>query len=156
MEIVAGIDPGLSGAVAVVNSNADCFTARMPVMGKPPIVDGAALVGWLADYDVTIAVVEQAQAFPEQGVSSVFRYGMVFGQVIGVLQAALIPYRLVTPRRWKRDLNLTRDKEVSRRRAIETFPRHAAHFALKKDEARAEAALIAWWWLAKQGKQREE
>jgi crossover junction endodeoxyribonuclease RuvC len=145
---VAGIDPGIHGALAVVDEDGECNTVCMPVMGSPKaIVDGGAVVRWLGDNGACLAMVEAAQAFPGQGVSTSFRFGQAYGQILGALQAALIPYRIVTPARWKGDLRLSRDKEQSRRRAIELLPRAALQFALKKDEARAEAALIAWWYL---------
>lgn len=145
--IVAGLDPGLSGALAVLDEEGDCETCHMPCMGDPRIMDGGAVARWLGDRCVQLAVIEQQQAFPKQGLSSSFRTGQSYGQLLGVLQACLIPYKIVTPARWKKDMNLSRDKEQSRRRAIELLPQYGYQFSLKKDEARAEAALIAWWYL---------
>jgi crossover junction endodeoxyribonuclease RuvC len=154
--IVGGIDPGVHGALAVLNEEGDCDTIAMPIMGAPkPIVDGGALVRWFGDRDVDLVVVEQAQAFPKQGVATSFRFGQTYGQALGALQASLIPYRTVSPASWKRDLHLSHDKEQSRRRAIELFPRAAPQFARKLDEARAEAALLAWWWLYAAHRQHE-
>ena len=45
----------------------------------------------------------------------------------------------------RRSLGLPSDKELSRRRAIETWPGSAGMFARKKDDGRAEAALLALW-----------
>jgi len=145
--ICAGVDPGVAGALAVINEVGDLDTIAMPTMGDPRMVDGAAVARWLGDRDVEMAIIEQAHAMPRQGVASSFNFGRTYGQLLGVLQCSLIPYRAVTPQRWKKDLHLSPDKEQSRRMAIETFPRFAEQFVLKKDEARAEAALIAWWWL---------
>jgi len=143
--IVAGIDPGLSGALAVLSENGTLDSIHMPRMDK--LVDGGYVARWLCDRDVNFAVMEQAGAFPGQGVAGMFNYGRSYGQVLGALQASLIPYSLVTASRWKNNLGLSKDKERSRRRAIELFPEFAYQFQLKKDEARAEAALIAWWYL---------
>jgi Holliday junction resolvasome RuvABC endonuclease subunit len=146
--IVVGIDPGLSGALAVLNEDGDLDTVLMPVMGAPVrVVDGGAVARWLSECSPNLAVIEMAQAMPKQGASSTFRFGQAYGQVLGVLQTSLIPYRIVVSRRWKQDLGLSSDKEQSRRRAIELLPRWADQFTRRKDEARAEAALIAWWWL---------
>lgn len=150
--IVAGIDPGLSGALAVLNEEDDCETTLMPKMEK--LVDGGAIARWLGDHGVQLAIVEQAQAFPGQGVSTMFNYGRAYGQVLGVLQACLIPYRLVSPTQWKKAMKLSPDKDRSRRLAIEMLPRAAVQFQRKMDEARAEAALIAWWYLHERGKEK--
>ena len=155
--IVAGIDPGIRGALAVLNENNDCDTASMPVMGDPAIVDGAAVARWLHDRDVQLVIIEQSQAMPlerkvrgktiRQGISSTFRTGQTYGQLLGVLQASLLPYRPVTAQVWKRAMGLNWEKERSRRRAIELRPAISDQFARKLDEARAEAALLAWWYL---------
>src|SRR4249919_1412819 len=92
--IVAGIDPGVRGALAVLNEFNDCDTVAMPVMGEPKIVDGGAVVRWLADRDANLAVIELAHAMPKQGVVSSFRFGMIYGQLLGALQASLMPYRV--------------------------------------------------------------
>jgi hypothetical protein len=48
----------------------------------------------------------------------------------------------MTPAAWKKVLNLSKDKEQSRKMAIERWPAHAASFSRVKDEGRAEAALL--------------
>jgi hypothetical protein len=53
----------------------------------------------------------------------------------------------VSPAKWKKALGLSADKGASRRRAIELWPERAQWFARVKDDGRAEAALIAYWWL---------
>jgi hypothetical protein len=151
--IVAGIDPGLHGAIAVLNEAGDCDTIHMPVMGDKLVIDGGAVARWLGERSPNLVVIERAQAMPEhlqkrkQGAASTFRFGQTYGQLLGVLQASAFPYRIVGAADWKRALHLSRDKELSRRRAIELLPLAGEQFQLKKDEARAEAALIAWWYL---------
>lgn len=166
--IVAGIDPGLHGALAVLNETGDCQTTDMPIMGDPAIVDGGAVARWLNECDVSIVVIERAQSMPaewtdrktgklrKQGVSSSFRNGQTYGQLLGVLQACAFPYRIVGAADWKRAMRLSRDKELSRRRAIELLPRSGEQFQLKKHEARAEAALIAWWYLHERNRLEEK
>lgn len=84
---------------------------------------------------------------PKQGVTSVFDFGVSKGIAIGAAAADLWSLRFVSPARWKRALGLTADKDQCRRRAIELWPEHAALFKLKRHDGRAEAALIAYWWL---------
>jgi hypothetical protein len=46
-------------------------------------------------------------------------------------------------------MNLSKDKELSRAMAIKTWPSMAEFFKLKKHDGRAEAALMALWYLRK-------
>ncbi|BAQ18339.1 hypothetical protein [Methyloceanibacter caenitepidi] len=146
--IIAAIDPGFSGAIAVVNEEYDCETCDMPVMGTgaKKLVDGNAIQRFLSERDVEYAVIEQVSAMPKQGVSGMFRFGTSYGVALGVLQGMSIPYEPVTPQRWKKAMGVSSDKDHARRVAIERLPRAAQQFERKKDEGRAEAALMALWW----------
>jgi Holliday junction resolvasome RuvABC endonuclease subunit len=141
--IIIGIDPGLSGAVAYLNH---CYAhvEDMPVAGGQ--VDAANLsqmIGlWKSDNEM-VAYVEQVGARPGQGVSSMFKFGMSYGAALAVLAACGVPVHLVTPGKWKKALGLSSDKEQSRRRAIELFPKLADDLKRKKDDGRAEALLLA-------------
>jgi hypothetical protein len=75
-------------------------------------------------------------------VSSTFKYGVAYGALRTVVALCNIPYRLVTPGKWKNHFGLDSDKEKSRALAIQFWP-GCGHFARKKDHGRAEAALIA-------------
>lgn len=160
MRIVAGIDPGLNGGVAVVNEQGLLETAILPTMGEGTdrVLDCAQLASWIADRDVTEVIIERAQAMRgkddgrKQGTASSFRYGVSYGQILGMLQAMLLPYQTVHPLTWKRRYGLLNnkrlgiivDKDASRRRAIELFPACADQFKRKTvDGHRAEAALLA-------------
>jgi crossover junction endodeoxyribonuclease RuvC len=46
---------------------------------------------------------------------------------------------------WKRALGVKGDKDVSRQRASALLPRHSGLWLRKKDDGRAEAALIAYY-----------
>lgn len=145
---VLGIDPGLSGAYAVLEYGALITAADFPIIGsgKRHRIDGGAFADALRPLlPVGYACIEQVGAMPKQGVSSTFKFGFSAGQILGVIEALEIPIMWVTPPRWKRDLRLSSDKEASRCRAIEWWPNERARFARKKDHQRAEAALIARW-----------
>jgi hypothetical protein len=161
MRIVVGIDPGLDGGVAVLNESDTLDTAPLPTMGegKHRVLDIAQLVRWLRDRDVTEAIMELSGAMPDQGRASIFRYGVSFGQLLGMCQGMLLPYVIVSPLRWKRHYGLLNSKkhgivvgkDDSRRRAIELFPANAHQFARKLDTHRAEAALIARYGMGPSG-----
>lgn len=144
--LILGIDPGLSGAAALVNQAGelvDVFDLPIAGEGKLTRIDGANLSRLLRATRPTAAIIEAVAARPGQGVSSMFRFGMATGVVAGVIGSLEIPIRWVSPASWKRAMRLTADKEAARLRALETWPNHARDFARKHDHGRAEAALIA-------------
>ena len=87
--------------------------------------------------------IEKQQAMPKQGVSSTFKLGYAFGQIVTTCALSRSPYTLVTPNNWKRALSLPKDKDAARRLASQWFPDLASELKRKKDEHRAEALLIA-------------
>ena len=144
-----GIDPGISGAIVVLQS-AKCPVPiewmRMPTVkeGKASRVDCAELVRFLEDFDNGHAYVEAVHAMPGQGVSSMFSFGHATGSVIGVLTAMRIPVTLVTPQTWKKRAGLIgTDKDAARSRAIQLWPRWAALGKKGEGQALADSALIA-------------
>ena len=144
-----GIDPGISGAIVVLQSAAcphPVDWVRMPTLkeGKSSRVDCASLARCLEDYDTGAAVVEAVHAMPGQGVSSMFAFGHAVGSVMGVLAALRIPVTLAPPQRWKKAAGLIgTDKDAARSRAIQLWPRWAALAAKGEGQALADAALIA-------------
>jgi len=145
--IVCGIDPGFGGALAILNDHGDCHVLSMPTIGEKAqaVINSAMVARFLDEFDVEFAIVEKAQAMPRQGVSSTFKYGVAYGQILAVVQCSLIPYELVTPQQWKREMGLSKDKEQSRLKATQRLPRAAKYWERKMDHGRAEAALLALW-----------
>ena len=144
-DCIVAMDPGLSGAVAFYwIADPDRVDVHdMPVVDKQ--VNAAELVMLLRLRKPKAAVIEQMQPMGKMGAASSMKLGRNFGVLIGVVTALEIPMQLAQPSRWKKAMRLTADKEHSRRIAIERFPRDAASFKRKKDEGRAEAALLALW-----------
>ncbi len=149
-----GVDPGISGAVAIYHPD----TRNIDVLDIPIIETKAAgrktvrreinepvLSKWIACHygRSAVAYVEQVGAMPRQGVSSMFRFGMAYGMVRGMLTAHGIPYALVTPRKWKGKMGLGSHKDEARLIASRMFPDQSFLFDRKKDAHRAEAVLIA-------------
>jgi len=146
--VILGVDPGLTGALAALFDDGGlAWVMDMPVVDKN--VNAVTLAQELRDRGISIAVVERVASMPGQGVSSVFKFGKGYGQVLGVLAALEIPLVEPTPSQWKSAMNLSKDKELSRALAIKTWPSMAKFFERKKDADRAEAALMALWHLQK-------
>lgn len=146
--VILGIDPGLGGALAFLELGRGLRAVHdIPTLvganGKT-VLDMAGLFDLIAgDSDVIHVALEQVGARPGQGVSSVFRFGQVFGAIEMAVAAAQLPLMRVTPSKWKGRLGLSSDKGAARSRAVEIFPSHAESFRRVKDADRAEAALIA-------------
>lgn len=147
MTWLVGIDPGLTGGIAVLDHNGALQAlGDLPIIrdGKLSWVDGGRLQSFLIDTLTgrhARALVERVQAFPKQGRSSAFNFGVGFGSILSVLQARHIPIELVTPISWKRAMGLTNDKQASLDKARLLFPDAELSFA--KHDGRAEALLIA-------------
>jgi crossover junction endodeoxyribonuclease RuvC len=149
MSIIVGVDPGMSGAIALIDSYGALIDAYdMPVVGGLVSAHGIVeLEGW-DENSFGMVVIEDVHSMPKQGVASSFGFGRSKGVVEGVFAALGMPIAYVSPQKWKKALGLSSDKGVCRRRAIELWPAKGAKlFARVKDDGRAEAALIAYWWL---------
>jgi crossover junction endodeoxyribonuclease RuvC len=143
-----GIDPGLTGAIAVV-SDTEAFIQDVPTYKK---ADGGseynfyemyALLGGLSkNFQVALSL-EQQQAMPKQGVSSTFQTGKGYGAWLALCWATTPDFQIVSPRKWKKLMGLTNDKEVSRLKAISLYPSLEDKLKRKKDHNRAEALLLA-------------
>jgi crossover junction endodeoxyribonuclease RuvC len=91
----------------------------------------------------TSALIEKVHAMPGQGVSSMFSFGRAAGIVEGVLAGLSVSFELIPPATWIKSMRTFGGKDGSRQRAQELFPDYAHLFARKKDDGRAEAALLA-------------
>jgi crossover junction endodeoxyribonuclease RuvC len=141
--IIAGIDPGLSGAIAFfVPSHNRVAVYDMPVIDGE--VDVIALGQLARAHWPEMAIIEKVGAMPGNGSVSMFNFGRSVGCVLGAFGALYVPMHSVTPQKWKSEYGLIgQDKEASRKLAIELFPAIAGDLKLKKHHGRAEAALIA-------------
>lgn len=142
-----GIDPGKSGAYAMICTTED---------GKPYGFtvhpwDDAEFVRWIQaikDANVrTVACVEKVGAFSNQGVKSMFTFGHSLGFIEGALQACDIPYQLIPPATWKREFSLIHaDKAKSIEVCKKLFPTvdlKRTDKCRKDSDGLAEAVLMA-------------
>lgn len=150
-----GIDAGLNGALAVYTPNAfnnlyQLQIADMPTMPKisgfKSEVDATALAELVRGVYLWIhtALLETPHSMPRDGHVGAFSFGRSLGVVQGVLAANGVNTVATLPAIWKAQMRLSTDKQKSLDLAIKTFPNHAHLFARKKDDGRAEAALLAY------------
>lgn len=153
--LLLGIDPGLHGAIAVVDLESNIIVDMIDIptfqketearkQGYFEMVDVHKLSSLLDMYApmVALAVLEEPGAMPEQGLSSTFRFGHVCGMIHGVLAGHYIPVVPVKPAVWKSALALSNIKDESRLRASLEFPQFKELWDLKKHNDRAEAVLL--------------
>ena len=150
---VIGIDPGLSGAIAIINGTDNLTIFDMPTItvernGKAKRQVSAselALILKTAKSDDCHVFVEKVSAMAGQGVTSVFSFGRSFGMIEGILAALHMPVTYVAPATWVKAVHRGAGKDASRSRAMELFPDNQADFKRVKDDGRSDAALIAYW-----------
>jgi crossover junction endodeoxyribonuclease RuvC len=146
-----GVDPGMNGAIAILEDEKIVQIFDMPTTevkvgnSLKKRVNPQELVSELAlfkDQDIK-GIVEQVNAMPSQGVTSMFSFGRSLGVIEGVLAGCLIPYSHVTPAVWKKALGVNSSKDGTREMAMRIWPSKTDLFKRKKDDGRAEAALLA-------------
>jgi len=149
---IIGIDPGLSGGIAVLENNKVLNIFDMPVMSEGKKnkrqLNSAQLVALIKEnvqFDEDVAVVvEQVDAMAGQGVSSMFNFGQTFGAIKGVCAALELPIFFVRPSKWKKHFELINSsKDSSRTKAIEMYPTLSSQLSKKKDVNKSDAILIA-------------
>jgi len=165
MTLIAGIDPGASGAVAVYDTDTRqvVYVVDMPVWYQTvnkkqrKRVDAVALQSMFEElvmYNVQLVVMEAVGGRPQQSATA----GFVFGYTTGMIYMACIinklPIETVNPQKWKKILNIPGKKEANDddilNRAAEIFPHQRDMFRDytlssrgKNRVDRAEAAMLA-------------
>lgn len=138
--IYIGIDPGKSGAMAVIFGGMD-ETVLVPFDEQ----EYTNILRNLAGQPMK-ACLEHVTAMPKQGVTSMFNFGQNFGYIKGLLEAFQIPYELVRPQKWKKEFSITGDKNSSIEVCKRLFPGvvlRRTERCRKDDDGLAEALLIA-------------
>jgi hypothetical protein len=146
---VVGIDPGITGALALHFDGRLIAVTDMPVYDGR--TDGAALHDIFIDWSPDVIYVERTQPMPKNGVIATFSLGINSGIIIGVIQSLRYPFVRVRPQDWKTKMSVSRkDKNAIRGIVRELYPEQAGQFARAKDHNRAEAVLISRYGVAEQ------
>lgn len=160
MSSIIGIDPGLKGAIAILDGD-DLRVYDMPVL-EYTLGSGKTRtelnLGRLASYIRStegIAYMEAINGRSQGRGFTEFRFGEAYGMSKAALVLTGTPYNLVSPQKWKSYFGLKKTKgmtgpefkTLSRELAMQKFPAKANRFKRKKDDGRAEAALIALYGL---------
>ncbi len=166
-----GIDPGVSGAIAILDVDGDGQIIRCEFHDTP--VREVIVAGKHRNlYDLSkmnsilfaanqenhcSAFIEIAQPMPSvkdersgriregMGAVSAFNYGYGYGAWLMGLTANKIPYTCVHPKTWKKQMmrDMGREKSASIFRAVQIYPSIADQLSRVKDHGRADAFLLA-------------
>ena len=147
-----GIDPGLSGAIAVLDGDGQIvWVEDMPtepkfgiVRNKKRQVAAPVVFALLALAGTGYAMVERQSARPGQGVVSIFSLGDTFG-VLRTACAVRFPFvRYPTPQTWRKEFGLMGGggKGTHLDLARTMWPTYNG-LTRKKDHDRADALLLA-------------
>lgn len=142
--LAIGIDPGKSGALAIIYADENNQPFRIKVIPFEECAYRDALANCVDSR--VVCCVEKVGAMPGQGVVSMFNFGHNLGLIEGLLQANKIPYQLVPPQTWKKDFSLSGDKQSSIDVCKKLFPHVnllATPRSRKENDGMAEALLMA-------------
>jgi hypothetical protein len=153
--VTIGIDPGQTGAIAVLADGEFDRFIDMPLKqraGGGHHVDERALSASLRGLfgvhqgAYVYGVLEVVATRPGEGAVGAFRFGESYGVVRGVLGGVGIGFITVRPQVWKGYLGLNgREKDEARGEAMKRHPGSVPFLQRKKDCGRADALLIATW-----------
>lgn len=150
MKTILGVDCGASGALSFYDKN-ELIIYDMPVYEitkgktKRKRVDFHTLCRIINEQRPDHAFVELVSAQFGNGAAAAFSFGCAVTCVDNALIVCKIPVTYVTPQVWKKTLGCPADKDAARMRATQLMPHFAHNWDRKKDDGRAESALIAYY-----------
>jgi crossover junction endodeoxyribonuclease RuvC len=148
-QIIIGIDPGVTGAIAVLDYNTAKLSSLVDMPTRKNLkgrndVDSKELYEWFRKLKSSIVMVgiENVTAFATKSLAAAFTFGAAAYAPRAVCEVLDIPYRMFTSVEWKKWYKLSgKDKDGSRVLAIQRYPE--ADITKKSHHNRAEALLIA-------------
>lgn len=151
MRYIGGIDPGLTGALCVL----DFKDYRLHLWDTPTVTvktagsttrkrcNTLAYRDAMDYFPLDSLLIEQVHSTPNDGHVGAFSFGKVTGLAIGIAAGLKIPTREVNPAKWKKDMLVPAHKEAAKARASQLFPLCVDGWKRALDHGRAEAAIIA-------------
>ena len=153
--IIAGIDPGKSGGIVIIN---DSDKSPMVEMHKCPtspvqmssILRSARNTAWVENDKIVVAI-EKVWAFPTDARSAAFKFGVNYGMWLGIIGSLNLPFMEVTPKVWMSSYKpVPKDKKERKQYLKDTcITMYKDMFLYDKNVTYAvsDAALIALWCL---------
>ena len=115
--ITIGIDPGKGGGIVFINGDKiiEMYKCPSTIEEMAELLEPYRL-SWDSSISV-IAYIERVHAFPTDGRSSAFKFGVNYGVWQGLLGANKIETRFIAPQMWMKSLELPKSK-VERKKEI--------------------------------------
>lgn len=159
--IFIGIDPGLTGACAVIDHQGVRAIFDLPTMKAPEVgpdakvqrkIDGRAFHKLLLQHCPLAdgrpqVIIEKVGTMGGQN-NAVQTQGALMrtlGAIEAVMECMTYPVHYVAPQKWKRMYGVGAVKAHALDKARKLYPAAAGDLARVKDHNRAEAVLIAHW-----------
>jgi len=154
--IFVGIDPGITGAIAILSEDGHELVAAH----RTPVIQAASggkreynsrlmadlLIDLENDFGNLVVTIEKVHTMPRDGRVGAFNFGMGYGIWLGILAARHIAHTLVTPQAWQARMlaGLPRGPHT-KASAVKTATAMWPHLPIKAkaDWGLADAALIA-------------
>lgn len=163
MRFIGGIDPGLTGALAVL----DFKEYRLHLWDTPTVsvktgvntrkrCNPEAFTEAFRLFPLDYCTIENVHSTPNDGHVGAFSFGKVTGIAIGIAHGLGIPLAQVSPAKWKMQMKVPAYKDAAKAKASEYFPHCTAMWARAMDHGRAEAAVIALYSAILAGLQPEQ
>jgi hypothetical protein len=145
MKAWIGIDPGQSGAVALLNVDGGALIEDFP----GDLAAAAELIGeWASNFHIQAVALERVSAMPKQGVASTFKFGTNYGGWQGIVSALSLPLLLPTPQKWQKAIGIvasdgpdTKSRSLAVARRL--FPHLRGELKRKGDHGKSDALLLA-------------
>lgn len=146
---ILGIDPGLNGALALVDDGK--LLDLVDIEASDSRINAAHLAGLIQRWMPDFAVCEVVTARPGQGVTSMFTFGHGLGTITAVLATLGIPHLLIRPQVWQSHFGIeasSKDKTEHKREIADraealypSAPLYGPKGGLK--DGRSDALLLA-------------
>jgi len=140
--LIVGIDPGKSGGIAVVSeSTIKASKTPLDTIQMSMLVKSAVNSAYIDNQKLTVYI-ENVHAFPTDGRSSAFKFGMNYGMWLGILASNNLTPIKVSPFKWMQEFAPLPKQKKERKRMLkqiaqEMFP------SIKVTLNTADAILIA-------------
>lgn len=110
-----GIDPGAKGFISVQTNGGFCFysIADNDLHQLSKIIENIRLSN-----TNLVCVMEQIHAIYGSSAKATFSFGEIYGQLQGLLIANKIPYVLVQPKKWQKEMWTNADMVVNYKKVI--------------------------------------
>ena len=142
--IVIGIDPGKGGGIGVLRGkNIKLESTPTEPTGMANIVHSAQNTAYIENEELKVYI-ENVHAFPTDGRSSAFKFGMNNGIWLGILGALKIEPIKVDPRVWMKSYQPLSKVKQERKNELKTIAQELFP-DVKVTLKTSDAALIAFW-----------